>query len=247
MEQTVIQKYSTAMVRSLIEKINSLSKLNHRLTKGELRELFVSDLLKLFLTDQFDIGSGIIINQKGEQSKQTDIIVYDKRILPPFIKEHHLGLYPAESVLATIEIKSHLRKADLLSSEESSKKLLDEIYNPKSSIYKDYNYFRPICTTFGFYGTGVEELKDRKIGKSWLNNNIKYLTYIALLNKYSWIKMRSTGWTGHLVDVTNHETKRFIAVMLDNIRTFAERRFRILSLRHNDWLGIYIRDQKLFQ
>ena len=58
--------------------------------------------------------------------------------------------------------------------------------------------------------------------------------------------MRSTGWTGHMVDKTNHETKRYIAVLLDNIRTNAERRIKILE-KHNDWLGIYIRDQKLFK
>ena len=59
--------------------------------------------------------------------------------------------------------------------------------------------------------------------------------------------MQSTGWTGHYADQTNDETKRFIAVLLDNIRTHSERRLNILSKSHNDWLGIYIRDQKLFE
>lgn len=246
MEQTLIQKYSTALVRSLIEKIESLSDLDHKLAKGELRELFVADILKQFLTSQFDIGSGIVINQKGEQSRQTDIIIYDRRILPPFIKEQHLGVFPAESVLATIEIKSDLRKSDLLKAEDSAKIMLEVIYNPSSSLYKDYNIFRPICATFGFYGSGIKELNDKIKGKTWLNKNIENLKYVGLINRYSWIKMNQTGWTGHMVDKTNHETKRFIAVLLDNVRTHAEVRLRLLSERHNDWLGIYIREQKLF-
>lgn len=246
MEQTFIQNYSTSIVRGFIERTKSLSHLNHRLLKGELRELFVSNILASFLTNQFGIGSGIIINQKGEQSNQTDIIIYDNRVLPPFIKEQHLGVYPAECVLATIEIKSYLRKNELLKTEVSANKLLKEIYNPKSSLNKDYNLFRPTCAVLGFYGNGAKNLSDKTKGKSWLYENIEYLIYIGLVNKFSWIKMTTTGWTCHLVDKTNDETKRFIAVLIDNIRTHAERRLKVLSERHNDWLGIYIRDQKLF-
>ena len=43
MEQTLIQKYYTTLVDGFIEKSNSLRKINHRLLKGELRELFVRD------------------------------------------------------------------------------------------------------------------------------------------------------------------------------------------------------------
>ena len=246
MEQTLIQKYTTSIVRGFIERTESLSHLDHRLLKGELRELFVSDILDSFLTNQFGIGSGIIINQKGEQSNQTDIIIYDNRVLPPFIKGQHLGIYPAECVLATIEIKSYLRKGELLKAEVSAKKLIEEIYNPKSSLYEDYNLFKPTCAALGFYGNGAKNLSDKKNGKPWLYENIEYLIYIGIVNKFSWIRMNQTGWTCQLVDKTNNETKRFIAVLLDNIRTHAEKRFRVLSERHNDWLGIYIRDQKLF-
>ena len=61
MERTLIQKYSSSIIRGLVERALDLSKLDHRVTKGELRELFVSNTLKVFLTKQFDIGSGIII------------------------------------------------------------------------------------------------------------------------------------------------------------------------------------------
>jgi len=95
MNQTLIQKYSTSIINGFIERSKSLSNLQHNLLKGELRELFVTQVLKQFLTAQFQVGSGIIVNQKGEQSKQTDIIIYDNRILPPFIREQYLGVYPA--------------------------------------------------------------------------------------------------------------------------------------------------------
>jgi hypothetical protein len=43
------------------------------------------------------------------------------------------------------------------------------------------------------------------------------------------------------------ETKRFIAVFLDNLRTRSEVRLQRMSqFAHKDWIGIYIRDQRLF-
>jgi len=72
-----IKRYSTAIIEALASKISASSPLSHRLTKGELREVFVTNILGSFLTRQFDIGTGIIINQKEEQSNQTDIIICD--------------------------------------------------------------------------------------------------------------------------------------------------------------------------
>jgi hypothetical protein len=63
MPQTLIQKHSSAIVRLLAERVKALADLDHRPTKGELREIFVSNVLNLFLTGHFKIGSGIIINK----------------------------------------------------------------------------------------------------------------------------------------------------------------------------------------
>lgn len=244
MSRTLIQKHSSSIVRALVERVNALSDLDHKLTKGELRELFVSNILNSFLTSQFGIGSGIVINQKGEQSRQNDIIIYDNRILPPFIKEQNIGVYPAESVIATIEVKSWLRKKELLNAEKSARELHENVYNPTSSIYGDYQYLRRLCAVIGFYGNGVKELSEENSGKSWLNEYIKHLFAVCLVNRYSWLYVVEPSWRFKTYDKkTNEETKRFIAVILDNIRTYSEGRFRKLTERHKDWLGIYTRDR----
>lgn len=247
MDQTLIQKYSTVLIKGLIEKVISLKQLNHKVTKGQLREIFISDILKSFLTHQFSIGSGIIINQKGEQSNQNDIIIYDNRILPPFLNQFNIGVYPAESVVATVEVKSNFTQTELLKAELSAKNLIENVYKPSSSIYKEFSQFKPIRAVLGFYGNGIKDLKDKTKGKTWLRSNINYLGFICLMNKYSWINMKSNGWTGCIVNETNEEVKRFIAVLLDNIRTLAEIKYQILSQNHKDWLGIYIRDQNIFK
>ena len=125
--ETLIKKYSTSVVRDFIDRANNLKELKHELTKGELKELFVSRVLRSFLPSQFDIGSGIVVNSAAEQSRQTDIVIYDNRIMPPFIKEQSLGVFPVHSVIATVEIKTKLSVAELRDSEEAAKTLLEKV------------------------------------------------------------------------------------------------------------------------
>ena len=240
MERTIIQRYASSIISGLVQKIDSLSKLDHNLTKGELRELFVSDILNLFLSEQFGIGSGIIINQSGLQSKQTDIIIYDKRLIPPFILRQSLGVFPVESVLAVIEVKSNLTMNALLKTESDFTYLREIICNKHYSLYEDID-LAPTCALIGFYGNGPKSIKDQD-GSQWLKSNIKHLMTICLVNKYSWL--RSKNWTicNHNPD-TYEETKRFIAVLLDNIRTKASRAPYLLDGKHRDWFSIYLRDQ----
>jgi len=243
----LIKRYSSAIIEGLAIKISASSGLKQKLKKGELRELFISNVLNPFLTTQFGIRTGIVINQKEEQSRQIDIIIYDNRILPPFIKEQHIGIYPAESVVGTIEIRSALDKPAILRSEESAKILHGKIYNPSASIYKDYEYIRPLSATLGFYGSGTKELRDSEKGKLWLEEHIKYNFAICLIGKFSWLNIGSKGWTKSINKKNFEETKRFIAVFVDNLRSISEYRLKFFGqFEHYDWLSVYIRDQDIF-
>lgn len=247
-----IKKYSTAIVQAMIKKSDSLSGLKHKLTKGELRELFVCDILNHFLTSQFGVGSGIIVNGNGNQSHQTDIIIYDKRVLPPFIKESNLGVYPIESVIATLEVKSTLNKRDIVKAEKDAK-LIKELFQPPNNIksvsgeeYKkvvtEFYMRTPLCSVVGFSGNGVSCLQNNN-GIEWLNNNIQNLFGICLINKFSWLKLKKYGWKPRFYDeTTNEETKRFIAVLLDNILTLSQMRLEAKSGVHFDLYTAYIRN-----
>jgi len=243
-KRTLIQKRSTAIVKGMIEQIESLSDLEHGLTNGELKEIFVSKVLSHFLPSQYDLGSGVIINKDGQQSNQTDIIVYDKRFLPPFIKEQHIGVYPVESVLATIEVKSKLNKTGkegLTQIEKKAAKLCDKIC--EKTLLKHINKYQhlkyPLCTAIGF--NKVSGLSDEN-AKNWLQANLKYIKGICFINYFCWFNMKEKGWEGRKVDETNEETKRFIAVLFDNIWRRGEEKFRLLAYeKDRDWLSYYIR------
>lgn len=224
--QTLIQQYSGALVKNLYELSDSISEIKHNLTKREIRELFVTNILNKFLTSQFGIGAGSIINQNGQESTQSDIIIYDNRVLPPFIREHNIGVFPVESAIATIEIKSKLPDSDLIKAETNADYLRNTIWSDEQ--------VKPLCFIFALKGNGPRRFAKNKASeaKKWLSQNIKNLLGICVLKKFSWMNVTSSGWGGSYFEdlQTYEETKRFIAVTLDNIRTLSQKRLFYILL-----------------
>ena len=242
MNRSPIQEHTSALVRNLIEESNAIKNLDQTTVKGRLRELFIGKLLKKFLTSQFGIGSGVIINQVGMRSKQIDIIIYDNRILPPFIEEQNIGVYPVESVLAAIEIRSQIDKTTILDYAKSVTKLYHEVYDPKYSWYNDYQNYLPFYCLVGF--SDEELFKNQNFDEiwGWMENNVKPLFAVCIINHLSWLHVCTERGALHLFDSNNEETKAFMTILLDNIRTRSQQRYLHL-VQHTDWLGIYARDQ----
>lgn len=249
-KSTLIQAYTTATISGFMEKALSLQSISHKPTKGQLRELLVNRILDRYLTSQFSVGSGIVVNQRGEQSNQTDVVIFDNRVLPPLISEKSLGVYPRECVVSTIEVKSNLNKKCIEDADEAAGILLNKIYDPRSSIYEHEDKdkaadLNPLCALFGYYGNGVQALRAEDSGKAWLETKVSNLKAICLADEFSWIKLES-GWAFEGSNSVKYEqTKRFFALLIDNFRHLAEKRFRKLSEKHKDYIGIYTRNQDM--
>jgi hypothetical protein len=240
--RSTIQEHTTALVKNLITESKAIRTLDQTTVNGRLKELFISKILSKFLTSQFGIGSGVIINQVGKTSKQIDLIIYDKRILPPFIEEQNIGVYPIESVLAAIEVRSKVDKSTIKMYAKESAKLYNDIYDNDWSLYKDYSKFLPFYCIVGF--CDKELFKGNNFNEIWIwmANNAKPLFGVCVINQLSWLHVCGANGALHLMDANNEETKAFMAILLDNIRTQSQRRYLHLT-EHIDWLGIYTRDQ----
>ncbi|TSC75303.1 MAG: hypothetical protein G01um101430_510 [Parcubacteria group bacterium Gr01-1014_30] len=253
--RTIIQKDSSNIIKGFVERAENLT-LNHPGTEGQLKELFLGNVLKLFLSQQFDIGSGIITNHNGTESSQADIIIYDRRMIPPFIYQGNVGAYPVESVLAVIEVKSTLSP----NSKNGFKKIgkdaskLDDIY--KKCTFFERSKFNsdsprpPFFAVFSLKENMPKLLhKNNKKACNWLDKKSRYISSVCIVGKYSWIRMGppaypKVGWKFQKgINRIYEETKRFIAVLLDNVRTTAEKRLKFSIEEHRDWLSQYIRDQ----
>lgn len=246
-----IRQYFTALVKSAIGISDAFTNIEHNVTKGVLRECIVSDILSAILPSQFGVGSGIIVNGNGDHSNQTDIVIYDSRILAPIIQKHNLGLYPIESVIATIEVKTkfykqHLEKANRDACE------VHEMFEPPENVKqanKNWKEFynkcsSPLCSIIAFYGKGPVGLLDSGTGKGLLEEKAKDLFGICLVNQYSWLYLPPLGgWKQRVCDKqTNEETKRFFAVLLDNILTCSRSRIAAQRTDHYDLYTAYIRN-----
>jgi hypothetical protein len=84
--------------------------------RGRIAEEIVKNVLGRTLPKRFSIGTGVVISAHGEVSRQTDIVIYDNFYNSPLLSEFGSGLFPAEIVFATIEVKSVLTKDELQSS-----------------------------------------------------------------------------------------------------------------------------------
>lgn len=70
--------------RCLTEACNC-SQLDHSGLVGKVRQIFVETLLVPLLPDGFQIGTGKVTDSNGSLSAETDVIIYDRRSVPPVL------------------------------------------------------------------------------------------------------------------------------------------------------------------
>ncbi|QWG94634.1 DUF6602 domain-containing protein [Bacillus toyonensis] len=103
-----------SVAKKLLADFEASKVLKHHGLKGDVREHALSNFLKKHLPERFKVGSGIVVNSDGEQSRQQDIIIYDAFNAPLLHNEEDTKIIPVESVYGTIEVKSTLSKRELI-------------------------------------------------------------------------------------------------------------------------------------
>lgn len=115
-----IQQFFDRKVEDLISLYETTAVVAHRGEKGTFREMLVRNVLGSILPPHFGLGTGIIVDKWGRQSRQTDIILFDRRVMPPVVFQESHGLYPIDAVHRTIEVKSVLSSKHLEEAERAA-------------------------------------------------------------------------------------------------------------------------------
>ena len=264
MPQTLITKYTSSVAKDLVTRANDLSGLGQGLEvfHGELKEMFVARLLKAFLPSQLSVGSGTVINVPGKRCRQTDVIVYDNRLLPPFIQEQHLGVYPVESVIGTIEIKTTVTSDELKRTRtaiealddvvDQEARFLDKTFPQLLKCHKLESFGRlfdlPLSAVFGFGVKRITWPLDQRRGELQLKKFPQNFCFMCIPGEFCWAKVQDEWKLGRArrdpasAEPDYAEVARFVALFVDNARRIAETRFRYLLCIH-DWLSLYIRER----
>lgn len=108
MSNIIAQYYQgiTQQLRSEVDSINTL--FHHQGMKGEGNETALRDLITQFIPKRYGIGTGIVIDRFGNQSRQCDIVIYDTFQYPSLLSFTSVHLFPVDIVYATIEVKTTL-------------------------------------------------------------------------------------------------------------------------------------------
>jgi hypothetical protein len=136
----IIEAHFDACEKHLMSASAKAANAGHPNTKGEPREEFVSGFLTEHLAKTVAVGRGEIIDAHstvGERRHQHDIIIYRSNF-PKISLSEGVEMYFAESVVATIEVKSVLTKVELetgISAAHDTKRLKRNTFKSFESGY----------------------------------------------------------------------------------------------------------------
>lgn len=119
-----------ARAAGMVAAAASVSNVTHNGFKGTLREIVVRDLIVPVLPPAFIAGTGQIIDAWGGTSGQTDIVIVDRRVVPPVLLDQSNGIFPVEAVIATIEIKSKLNSTELIAGHKAAEAISKFVHAP---------------------------------------------------------------------------------------------------------------------
>jgi hypothetical protein len=119
-----------AQAKYLLNRSGSIRRLDHNGLEGDLREAFIQDFLIPLLPEGFGVGRGKAISSHQQTSKQIDCLIYNRSILAPAFAAGVSGVFPIESTLMTIEVKSTLNATELRTSHSSAAELSKFIHAP---------------------------------------------------------------------------------------------------------------------
>ncbi|MBX9344674.1 DUF6602 domain-containing protein, partial [Morganella morganii] len=118
---SIISEKISSRIKTLKQEFAVNRNVKHQGVKGGLNEVELINIIKDVIPRKYEISKGIIENSSGEQSNETDIIIYDNEILPPYIN-NELAFVPVEAVRYNIEVKSSLTAKELKTTIEKFRK-----------------------------------------------------------------------------------------------------------------------------
>lgn len=124
-------------IRRAVGEARAAASVDHAPMRGGIREIAASEIIDPFLTSDFKIGTGKICDSHGNQSAQTDLIIYAPSILPAVMHNESLGVFPGESCLYAIEIKSRLDAGELKKTISNASRMRKLHYGTESGHLPD--------------------------------------------------------------------------------------------------------------
>lgn len=99
--------------QSKVDRVYNLIGGIHHGELGSNRETLFRNYLRSYLPDGWNVSTGFVVGEKGEVSKQQDVIIWHSSRHMPYLRDGEFAIVPLDSVLGLIEVKTSLGKRDL--------------------------------------------------------------------------------------------------------------------------------------
>lgn len=120
----VVETYWSGVAQRLDAEVEVINRLvPHRPEQGRANEITLFGLLKSLLPANLGIGTGIVIDRNGKCSSQIDLIIFDQASQPQILAQTTQLLFPVETVLMAIEVKTTLSDDEIVKCSEAKVKL----------------------------------------------------------------------------------------------------------------------------
>ena len=162
--------------------------------KGVLRESLVESFLEPLLMPPYRAGTGVIIDCKGHQSGQCDIIIWDDSIFRPLYMARGAGIFFVEAVVGVLEIKSTVTRAAYKQAIQRAQQLKNMfILRPSTPEHPNDGWVNepgifPIMGMFGFRSDADVSERDRaqSVAEEEGLDLGQYLNLVVVPGKQSW-------------------------------------------------------------
>lgn len=189
-------------IRNAVAEARAAAVVDHAPMMGGIREIAVSGIFAPFLTSDFKIGTGKICDSQGNQSGQSDLIIYSPSVLPAVMHNQDLGIFPGESCLYAIEIKSRLNATELGKTISNASRMRKLTYGPASGHLPDGRPLtqKTMITLFAFDSdlkTGIDGEMARYVKHDPEWDSIPLLRAICIVGVgYLYFDMDNRRWVG---------------------------------------------------
>ncbi|MTD55209.1 DUF6602 domain-containing protein [Amycolatopsis pithecellobii] len=112
---SIVEQYWAGVLQRLQAEVDNFNRLiGHQGEKGRENEQSLSRVLERLVPSRYGVGSGLLIDSDGRDSRQMDIVVYEQNDEPTILAQTNQVLFPVENVRACIEVKTTADKEELV-------------------------------------------------------------------------------------------------------------------------------------
>lgn len=110
-ERRILRERFLLLQQSLASGLRLDRSIHHHGEMGAAFEKGWRDMLADYLPKRYCVASAFVIDSRGHQSQQLDLVIHDRQYSPFLLNQHGKLYIPAESVYAVFEVKQKLEKA----------------------------------------------------------------------------------------------------------------------------------------